>query len=136
MICTKNFSEFQPVYISAKENKNIDVLKDKLVGLFDARTVNTTDTIITIRRHSDSLKRANQSLMKVAKGLDENIAGDLLALEIRYALDELGSITGEVTNDDLLDLSLRSFASGNNPINLAQKSAIQINHFSVQLTVF
>nr|MBP8032985.1 tRNA uridine-5-carboxymethylaminomethyl(34) synthesis GTPase MnmE [Bacteroidia bacterium] len=108
----KEFSEFQPVYISAKENKNIDVLKDKLVGLFDARTVNTTDTIITNARHSDSLKRANQALMKVAKGLDENIAGDLLALEIRYALDELGSITGEVTNDDLLDSIFTKFCIG------------------------
>lgn len=108
----KEFSEFQPVYISAKENKNIDVLKDKLLGLFDARTVNTTDTIITNARHSDSLKRANQALMKVAKGLDENIAGDLLALEIRYALNELGAITGEVTNDDLLDSIFTKFCIG------------------------
>jgi tRNA modification GTPase len=108
----KEFSEFQPVYISAKENKNIDILKDKLVGLFDARTVNTTDTIITNARHSDSLKRANQALIKVAKGLDENIAGDLLALEIRYALDELGTITGEVTNEDLLDSIFTRFCIG------------------------
>jgi tRNA modification GTPase len=108
----KEFSEFQPVYISAKENKNIDILKDKLVGLFDARTVNTTDTIITNARHSDSLKRANQALIKVAKGLDEHIAGDLLALEIRYALNELGAITGEVTNDDLLDSIFTKFCIG------------------------
>ena len=106
------FSEFQPVYISAKEIKNIDALKNKLVVLFDARTVNTTDTIVTNARHTDSLKRANQALIKVADGLDKNIAGDLLALEIRYALDELGSITGEVTNDDLLDSIFTRFCIG------------------------
>jgi tRNA modification GTPase len=108
----KEFSEFKPVYISAKESKNIDVLKEKLVGLFDARTVNTTDTIVTNARHTDSLKRANEALMKVAKGLGENIAGDLLALEIRYALEELGSITGEVTNEDLLDSIFTKFCIG------------------------
>lgn len=108
----KEFSEFDPVYISAKESKNIDVLQNKLVGLFDARTVNTTDTIITNARHSDSLKRANVALIKVSKGLDEQIAGDLLALEIRYALEELGSITGEVTNDDLLDSIFTKFCIG------------------------
>ncbi len=108
----KEFSEFNPVYISAKELKNIDVLQNKLVGLFDARTVNTTDTIITNARHSDSLKRANEALIKVAKGLNESIAGDLLALEIRYALDELGGITGEVTNEDLLDSIFTRFCIG------------------------
>lgn len=108
----KEFSEFNPVYISAKESKNIDILKNKLVGLFDARTVNTTETIVTNARHSDSLKRANQALIKVADGLDKQIAGDLLALEIRYALEELGSITGEVTNDDLLDSIFTKFCIG------------------------
>jgi tRNA modification GTPase len=108
----KEFSEFDPVYISAKELRNIDVLKNKLVSLFDARTVNTTETIITNARHSDSLKRANSALIKVSKGLDEKIAGDLLAFEIRYALNELGSITGEVSNDDLLDSIFTKFCIG------------------------
>jgi tRNA modification GTPase len=106
------FSEFDPVYISAKEMKNIDVLKNKLLSLFDARIVNTTDTIVTNARHSDSLKRAGEALKKVAKGLEEQIAGDLLALEIRYALNELGSITGEVSTDDLLDSIFTKFCIG------------------------
>src|SRR5207237_430832 len=79
---------------------------------FDARTVNTTETIITNARHTDSLKRANQALIKVADGLENNIAGDLLAMEIRYALDELGSITGEVTNDELLNSIFTRFCIG------------------------
>jgi tRNA modification GTPase len=108
----REFSSFDPIYISAKESKNIEILKNKLLGLFDARTVNTTDTIVTNARHSDSLKRANQALIKVAEGLDKNIAGDLLALEIRYSLNELGSITGEVTNDDLLDSIFTKFCIG------------------------
>jgi tRNA modification GTPase len=106
------FSDFDIIYISAKEQKNIDELKNKLVALFDARTVNTTDTIVTNARHADALKRASNALEKVLEGLDKNIAGDLLAIEIRYALDELGSITGEVTNEDLLDSIFTRFCIG------------------------
>ena len=109
----KKFKELEPIiYISAKNNYNIDILKTKLVGLFDARTVNTTDTIVTNARHAGSLKRANEALIKVSEGLDKNIAGDFLALEIRYALNELGNITGEVTNDDLLDSIFTRFCIG------------------------
>ncbi len=108
----KEFSTFPVIYISAKENTNIETLKSKLVNLFDSRTVNTTDTIVTNARHSHSLKLANLALQKVLKGLDENIAGDLLALEIRYALQELGHITGEVTSDDLLESIFTRFCIG------------------------
>jgi tRNA modification GTPase len=108
----KEFAAYDVIYISAKEHNNISELKQKLVGLFDARTVNATDTIVTNARHVDSLKRANLALFKVVAGLDKNIAGDLLAVEIRYALDELGSITGEVTNEDLLDSIFTRFCIG------------------------
>jgi tRNA modification GTPase len=40
------------------------------------------------------------------------VVGDLLALDIRYALEELGSITGEVTNEDLLDSIFTRFCIG------------------------
>lgn len=108
----KEFSDFPVIYISAKTGTNIDVLKNKLVNLFDSRTVNTTETIVTNARHSNSLKRANTALQKVLKGLDANIAGDLLAAEIRFALEELGNITGEVTSDDLLESIFSKFCIG------------------------
>jgi tRNA modification GTPase len=108
----KEYNDFDITYISAKEQRNIDELKSKLVSLFDARTVNTTDTIVTNARHAEALKRSATALEIVLKGLDKNIAGDLLAIEIRYALDELGSITGEVTNEDLLDSIFTRFCIG------------------------
>ena len=100
------------IYISAKEHKYIDALKQKLVNLFDTRTVDATDTIITNARHTNSLKQANQALLKVNQGLANNIVGDLLAIDIRYALNELGTITGEVTNEDLLDSIFTKFCIG------------------------
>ena len=100
------------LFISAKEQSNIQQLKDTLVGLFDTRTVNTTDTIVTNSRHVSSLNNAQQALMKVNEGLSSNIQSDFLALDIRYALEALGEITGQVTNDDLLGNIFSKFCIG------------------------
>lgn len=99
-------------FISAKEHKYIHELKHSLVSLFDNRTVNTTDTIVTNSRHVDSLNRASAALRKVNEGLNTNIQSDFLALDIRYALEALGEITGQVTNDDLLGNIFSKFCIG------------------------
>ncbi|PBQ30719.1 tRNA uridine-5-carboxymethylaminomethyl(34) synthesis GTPase MnmE [Sphingobacteriaceae bacterium] len=107
------FSEFEDmILISAKEHKNINVLQQKLVSLFDMRTLDTSDTIVTNARHANALKNAGLALDNVTKGLNTNIASDLLALDIRYALEELGNITGQVTNEDLLENIFTKFCIG------------------------
>ena len=109
-------SEFRDVpnilFISAKEQSNIQQLKNTLVSLFDTRTVNTTDTIVTNSRHVSSLNNAQVALLKVNEGLSTNIQSDFLALDIRYALEALGEITGQVTNDDLLGNIFSKFCIG------------------------
>jgi tRNA modification GTPase len=100
------------LFISAKEQRGIKELKDTLVNLFDTRTVNTTDTIVTNSRHVSSLNNAQAALIKVNEGLSSNIQSDFLALDIRYALEALGEITGQVTNDDLLGNIFSKFCIG------------------------
>ncbi len=100
------------LYISAKEKLYIEDLKAKLVHLFDSRTVSITETVVTNVRHADALRKANVSLYKVLEGLNKNIPGDLLAIDIRDALDTLGTITGEVTNEHLLDSIFTRFCIG------------------------
>ncbi len=100
------------IFISAKKQLNIHELKNKLLSLFDARTVSATDTIVTNARHASSLTNANLALIKVLEGLNNNIVPDLLALDIRYALNEIGLITGEVSNEDLLNNIFSKFCIG------------------------
>jgi tRNA modification GTPase len=109
----KEYANFKDlIYISAKEGRNINELKTKLVNLFDNKTVNSTETIVTNARHAESLRKALAALNKVTEGLNNKVPGDLLALDIRYALDELGGITGQVTNDDLLGNIFSKFCIG------------------------
>jgi tRNA modification GTPase len=107
------FADFENmIYISAKEQKNIQELKQRLVTIFDTRALDASDTIVTNARHVSALKNAETALLNVSKGLNTNIASDLLALDIRYALEELGTITGQVTNDNLLETIFTRFCIG------------------------
>jgi tRNA modification GTPase len=109
----QEFSDVKDIqFISAKEVKGITELKSKLVSLFDTRTVNTTDTIVTNARHVDSLKKAEAALLKVDDGLNSQLASDFLAIDIKYALEALGEITGQVTNEDLLGNIFSKFCIG------------------------
>ncbi len=110
---TTEFSDFKDIlFISAKTHFQISELKQKLLGLYDATSVTATDTIVTNARHANSLKNVNAAINKVLEGLNLNIVTDILALDIRYALEEIGLITGEVTTDDLLTNIFSKFCIG------------------------
>ena len=51
-------------------------------------------------------------ITQVQKGLQASISSDLLAMDIRQSLCHLGEITGEITNDDLLDSIFKDFCIG------------------------
>lgn len=107
------FSEFNNIlYVSAKEHINLDILKNKLLQLFDTKMVNATDTIVTNARHAHALKNAYDAIQKVSEALDNGVASDFLALDVRYALEQLGYITGQVTNEDLLENIFSKFCIG------------------------
>lgn len=106
------FKDFEVMFISAKEKLYIDDLKARLVGLFDNRTVNVTETVVTNARHVEALRNTNGAVSRVIDGLNHNLTGDLLAADIRLALAYLGEITGEITNDDLLGNIFSKFCIG------------------------
>jgi tRNA modification GTPase len=109
----KEFADFPGMlFISAKEHIGIDEFKKQMVHLFDNRTVNLTETIVTNARHVEALRHTNVALVKVLEGLNHNVTGDFLAMDIRQALHYLGTITGEISSDDLLSNIFSRFCIG------------------------
>ena len=100
------------LFISAKANHHIDVLKERLVDKVIQGSIQTESTIVTNARHYAALQEVQKSLNEIHAGLDNNIPGDLLALDIRRCLHYLGEITGEVTNEDRLDYIFSKFCIG------------------------
>ncbi len=98
--------------ISAKENNSTQTLKNKLLNVIDADKLNSGDIIITNARHVQALEQAELDLLKTLEGLQQNVSGDFVAMDIRQALHHIGSITGEVTSDDLLGNIFANFCIG------------------------
>jgi tRNA modification GTPase len=100
------------LYTSAKSGLGIDTLKAKLLEFVNTGALRNNDTIITNSRHYDSLLKALAEVQKVQQGMDANLSGDLLAIDIRQALYHFGEITGEITSDDLLGNIFANFCIG------------------------
>jgi tRNA modification GTPase len=100
------------ILISAKQNLHINLLKEKLVDAVLKGNVQAEDTIVTNARHYHALQQVQKSLIDVHDGMNNNLPGDLLALDIRRCLHYLGEITGEITNEDQLDHIFSKFCIG------------------------
>jgi tRNA modification GTPase len=100
------------VCIAAKEKQNIESLKTVLTNKAVGTGLNKEGTIVTNARHVESLKRLLYALNDVDTGLQNEVTGDLLALDIRQALHYLGTITGQITNEDQLDFIFSKFCIG------------------------
>ena len=107
---TKRISEI--IYISAKNNFNINLLIKKLINTTLDSTQHNSSVIVTNSRHFQALRKSQKALLKVKQGINNSIEIDLLAMDIRTALDYLGEITGEITTDDLLDNIFKNFCIG------------------------
>ena len=106
------FTEEGIVFISAKEHMHIDQLKEKLVDKVIQGKIDPENTIITNARHYAALKEVNISLNDIKNGLDNKISGDLLALDIRHCLQYISEITGDITNENVLDYIFSKFCIG------------------------
>ena len=56
--------------------------------------------------------RSQSQLEDVIEGLDAQIPLDIVSIDLRGALDSLGSITGETVTDDLVDKIFSEFCLG------------------------
>ena len=105
--------EIAPIYISAKNNFNIEELKEKLLSLIDTGILKSNQTIVSNARHLDALNKSLEALDMVLNGLDSHITGDFLALDIRKSLQHLGEITGAIDVDkDILGTIFSKFCIG------------------------
>ena len=69
-------------------------------------------TLVTNVRHYEALLHASESLKSVQQGLEMNIPTDLISQDLREALFHLGSITGEITTDEVLGSIFSRFCIG------------------------
>ena len=105
-----NDDDVQVICLSAKHNFG---LNDLYNSLKHSQPLAYPDaTLVTNVRHYEALSHASESLKSVQQGLEMNIPTDLISQDLREALYHLGSITGEITTDEVLGSIFSRFCIG------------------------
>ena len=108
--CKEIFNEV--IFVSAKMNLGIEILKEKLFNLVTGSSKLSENVIITNARHYSALNEVEVSLEEIKKVIENKMPGDLLSQDIRRCLHFLGEITGEISNEDMLDYIFSKFCIG------------------------
>ncbi|MFC5873773.1 tRNA modification GTPase [Chryseobacterium arachidis] len=104
--------EFDFIKISAVENQNIQDLKNELSSYVEQLKASESNVVITNQRHFEALQKSLDAVNKVKEAINFQISTELLAYELRNALEHLGEISGEVTNDEVLGNIFSKFCIG------------------------
>ena len=109
-------SDFQDIslkffYISAKTGAGLEGLKSHLLEV--AGFESTHEQNFSAReRHLAALKEAESFLISAIKGVSNHLQIELIAEDLRMVQQHLGTITSNVTSDDLLGEIFSSFCLG------------------------
>ena len=106
------FAKKEVLFLSAKENIGVEELKTALLAKVNLHSINTSETLVSNIRHVEALKNTEKALANVLNNIDNPVTSDFLAMDIKQALHYLGSITGQVSTDDLLENIFSKFCIG------------------------
>jgi len=97
-------------YLSAKQREHIDMLINFLTQSVNTQT--TSNVVVSNIRHYEALTLALEAGLRVAEGLKQHISGDFVAQDIRQMLYYIGTITGEISTDEILGNIFKNFCIG------------------------
>ena len=105
----------QPTFlaVSAKYNRNIDLLEATIYHAADIPEIHENDVIVTNARHYEALLHAQESIGRVIEGIVTGLSGDLLSEDLRQCIHQLSEITGgTITTSDVLNSIFKDFCIG------------------------
>ena len=105
--------EFPLVSISAKTSDGVDVLKQTIKQVvIGNEQMETEELVVTSARHKSVLERTIGALRNAVEAMRMHATEEIIAVDIRLALDYLGEITGETTPDDVINHIFANFCIG------------------------
>lgn len=101
------------IRLSIKTGNGLEELHTTLVDMLEKSfAVPNEDLVLTSARHVEALKRTKDALFAAQKKLSAKLPAELLASDLRQALEALGEIIGRVDNEAMLDRLFASFCIG------------------------
>lgn len=100
-----------PLFASALTGEGVEHLRGELGRLLGGEAEGEATTMVG-PRHQEAMERAERLLGVARTGLAEGLPTELIALDVRGALDALGEILGEAVTEEVLDQIFRDFCIG------------------------
>ncbi|MEM1227056.1 MAG: tRNA modification GTPase [Planctomycetota bacterium] len=99
--------------ISSQTGDGLDVLRRQLVDLADTHDRDEIGGVMgTAARCGDAIQHAIESLTAAGKTLEYQAGHELIAGELRLAVESIGEVTGQICTDDILDRIFSRFCIG------------------------
>lgn len=101
------------VDVSCLTGKGIEALKDAIKELVWSGEIKSEMLQVMINsRHQDALKRGRAGTVAAIEGLRKNQTLEVVAMELRIAVNAIGEIVGKTSTEDLLDSIFNQFCIG------------------------
>ena len=101
------------VDVSCLTGAGIETLKDSIKNLVWSGEIKAEMLQVMINsRHQDALRRARTALVSTRDGLRADQTLEVVAMELRIAVNAVGEIVGKTTTEDLLDSIFSQFCIG------------------------
>ncbi len=101
------------VSLSCKTGSGLKSLRKTLAGRITGQMPDLTDRLVlTSERHRSKLANALKSLRRGRKGIESGESPELIAFELRRAVNEIDEITGRIYNEEILDRIFARFCIG------------------------
>ena len=98
---------------SMRSKKGIEELYNEIVKLFRINEIDSSNEIlVTNIRHKNQIHKATESVIRAIDTVNLNMPIDIVAVEIKQTLEELGSITGDNVSEDIIHQIFSKFCLG------------------------
>jgi len=98
---------------SCLKESGIRALEDEIFRFItEGKTKVSDEAVISSVRQKDLLQKTLANIADAQNGCQEGLSPELLAVDVRLALDHLGLLVGEVVNDDVLEVLFSQFCIG------------------------
>ncbi len=109
----EKFGKFNPVEISCEKSEGIGNLRNCIVNLIETKHITASaDDILVGARHAVALERARDALSEASEKIHQNVPSELIASDLREALNQLGEIVGKTDHEEILDRIFSKFCIG------------------------
>ena len=101
------------IKISALEKQGIDAIYEEILRLYDLSKINIEgENIVTNSRHQNLINQSLNSLEKALNTINQGLPLDIISIDVKDILINLGKITGKNVSDDVINEIFSKFCLG------------------------